>query len=384
MPSPFRRAVWMDINRDIQSRKDAAAFVEWCQRQQIDLAFPCVNHCTGFMTYASDVAPRSTVADAWDPTAEVVEQCRKAGIETHAWVCIANWGSKEVQVSAAGPRPLPEAHRDWFCVDQTGVSMPDSPDPEVSRMSFLNLCRADVHDFHVRLCNEVLSRYDFDGYHLDYIRFTYKPARAVEGKKEAFAGEKRPVVELEGSARFSFDEPTLRAFDAETGAGFSGSGSTPAERVAWLYADESRREAWYAWKASKVTALVRRLGAETRRRGRKLSAAVFSGYPWCGQEVAQRWPGWVDERLLDLVVPMDYGLEPDAFVKTLEAQQAALRVEPRPAVPFIAGILGFEMFDGLSPEAAREKMAAFERLAREHAQSGISLYCYGRFRKLLG
>ena len=127
--SGFRHAVWMDIHRDIQSREDAAAFADWCQRQHIDLAFPCVNHCTGFMTYASDIAPRSPVTDAWDPTAAVVEQCRKAGIETHAWVCIANWGSKEVQVSAAGPRPLSQTHRDWFCVDQTGVSMLDSPDP---------------------------------------------------------------------------------------------------------------------------------------------------------------------------------------------------------------------------------------------------------------
>ena len=128
MTRSFRRAVWMDIYRDITEPGDIDAFVDWCKRAGVDLSFPCVNHCTGFMTYASDLAPRWAAVDAWDPTAELVKRCRDAGIESHVWVCIGNWGKPkldEAELSRKGPRPLYEAHPEWYCTDQTGTSMLD-------------------------------------------------------------------------------------------------------------------------------------------------------------------------------------------------------------------------------------------------------------------
>jgi len=384
MTRSFRRAVWMDIHRDIRRPEDAVAFVDWCGRHEITLAFPCVNHCTGFMTYPSDLAPRSIATDAWDPTAETLARCKDAGIESHVWVCIGNWGGPKIDpadLSAKGPRTLHEAHPDWFCTDQNSASMLDGD----SKYAFVNPAREDVRAFHVKLCGEILDRYAFEGYHLDYIRYHFKTTKELGRKKEAYAGgDEPPVVDLAGSERLSFDEATLRAFDEESGIGLFAAGDDLAARVAWLYADEARREAWYAWKASQVTTLVRQLAKATRGRGRDLSAAVFSGYPWCGQEVAQRWPAWVDEKLLDLAVPMDYGVELDEYAAHLENQHSHMHVKPKPATPTISGIGIFATYKHLSPAEANAKLEKQEAIARAHNRVGVSLYCYSQARELWG
>jgi uncharacterized lipoprotein YddW (UPF0748 family) len=377
----------MDILADIRCEGDVADFVAWCGRNGVDMAFPCVNHISGLVAYPSGIAPRAAVAETWDPTAAVVSQCRLAGIETHVWVCIGNWGRPALdpaRVSARGPRPLQEEHPDWFCTDHFGRSMLASG----TEYAFLNIANPEVRQFHLRLCGEILDRYPFDGYHLDYIRYTFKSPGQTNRPKEAFAGSERSdtVVQLEDSERFSFDEASLRAFQRDTGVDVMGAGRDLAARVRWLYGAENggeRRERWYAWKSAMVTEQVRMIAQATRARGKALSAAVFSSYPWCGQEVAQRWPGWVDERLLDLVAPMDYGVPLAEYPEHLRKQTDAMRVEPKPAVPMISGILSWGTFDGLSGKGAADLLRRYEDEAKAQGRTGISLYCYKSFRKIL-
>lgn len=383
----FRRAVWLDIHRDVHAPADAEAFVAWCQRHGVGLAFPCVNHCTGFMTYASDVAPRSRATDRWDPTAKLLEACHQAGIEVHAWVCIGCWGAGLADagaISERGPRPLQETHPDWFAMNHDGRRMRVA---EGLQFDFLNTCSPAVHEFHVRLCEELLGRYSFNGYHLDYIRNHFRQQALSAQAPEAFGGGDAELeVRLEGSERMSFDETTLRAFAQERGVEILGSGPNLAARVRWLYrkdAGDARREAWYAWKSAQVTKLVRALGGVARRHGRLLSAAVFSGYPWCGQEVAQRWPAWVDERLLDLVVPMDYDVALEQYPTHLRRQTNALQVTSGPVIPMFSGLGHFGAFSGLPQAEARCLLGSYEETAHAHGRAGICLYDYRSFRAVL-
>lgn len=380
-----RRAVWMDVRADIRSGKDVMDFVEWCRKCGIDLVFAGINHITGAMTYASDVAPRCVETDEWDPTAEVLKQCRAAGFETHAWVCIGCWGRTGLDakfISKRGPRFLMDTHPDWFCIDQNGKSMLTTG----TKYLFLNPANAAVRDFHLRLCEEVLDRYQFDGYHLDYIRYHFHSPAIDTKHKEAFSGEGESlVVQLKGSERVSFDGPSLEAFQRDTGLDIMGAGKDLASRVKWLYSSKdggARREVWYTWKSEQVSKIVRSLAPAVRKRGRKLSAAVFGGYPWCSQEIAQRWPAWVDERLLDVAAPMDYGVPISKYPAHLKSQTDAMKVEPKPAVPMVSGILSADIFDGLSGKDAGLLLKRFEEAARAQGRHGVCLYCYKSFRKL--
>jgi uncharacterized lipoprotein YddW (UPF0748 family) len=244
---------------------------------------------------------------------------------------------------------------------------------------YLNLARPEVRDYLTALCGEIMDNYDVDGIHLDYIRYHFKLPTPIAKSREAHnpaPAEAANMPVLKQSGRFSFDDQTLSDFQRETGLPFFEAAADHAGRVRRLYSAPERREAWYAWKASKVTALVEQLREETRARRRRLSAAVFAGYPWCGQEVAQRWPAWVDAGLLDFIVPMNYNEEPAALERLLAQQMGHLKSEPRPAIPFLSGIIA-RSFQGLDATAAAAKLALYEQTAARGGNRGISLFCYG-------
>lgn len=61
------------------------------------------------------------------------------------------------------------------------------------------------------------------------------------------------------------------------------------------------------------------------RRPRWLTTAVYGGYPQCVETVAQDWEAWLDARLVDYVVPMDYCDDDRRFGELLSGQSASRR-----------------------------------------------------------
>jgi hypothetical protein len=82
------------------------------------------------------------------------------------------------------------------------------------------------------------------------------------------------------------------------------------------------------------------------------------------------------------MAPMDYGMEPDEHEKLLVDQFSHLRTEPVPAVPFLTGV-SHSTFKDLEPGAAREKLARYEEVAERQRRSGVCMFNYGGFSKLL-
>ena len=73
--------------------------------------------------------------------------------------------------------------------------------------------------------------------------------------------------------------------------------------------------------SAQVTAFV----GEVRRRVKgpcELSAAVYGGYPECVATVGQDWGTWLNRKLVDRIVPMDYASNRAEFEKLLAAQAA--------------------------------------------------------------
>src|SRR5690606_31762164 len=106
----------------------------------------------------------------------------------------------------------------------------------------------------------------------------------------------------------------------------------------WLEGDQSRllresrgeeallqaREAWAQWRRDQVTAVVRRIHAwmEEHRPGIVLSAAVFADADIAVDRVLQDWPAWLEEGIVDLVVPMAY--TPDEKIVAGQVRKAVM------------------------------------------------------------
>lgn len=115
----------------------------------------------GEVFYASQYEPWAGVLSGgrnpgYDPLAFVVDECHRRAMECHAWLVTFPVGSNR-QVKKQGRTSMVARHRSW-CKPLAGEWFLDPGNPEV---------RSYLTD----LVSEVVSKYDVDGIHLDYVRY---------------------------------------------------------------------------------------------------------------------------------------------------------------------------------------------------------------------
>jgi uncharacterized lipoprotein YddW (UPF0748 family) len=231
---------------------------------------------------------------SFDPFARLLDRARARGLEVHAWV--------NVLLTAHFGQPLPEGHilrqhPDWVMVPRSSAAagLGTTPaglfrlgnqakgDPDVEGQ-YLSPSAPGVVEHLEAVVREIVRAYPVDGLHLDFIRYPnadydYSPA-ALEG----FRRLRREGDLLNGPAR--------------------------------------NPEAWDEYRRSCVTVLASRLSALARkeRPGIVVSAAVTPDEAQAVSQRFQAWPRWLNERLLDAVVPMAY--TPENRIFTAQIQQA--------------------------------------------------------------
>lgn len=119
------------------------------------------------------------------------------------------------------------------------------------------LCPSHPDNFRLELDSllEIVRKYEVDGLHLDYIRYPSSEGCYCDGCRERFSRDTGKAVKNWPS-------------DVITG---------------------TRREEYLNWRCEQITRLVRAVHEQARklRKGLKLSAAVFSNYPACREQVGQ-------------------------------------------------------------------------------------------------
>ena len=115
----------------------------------------------GEVFYASQYEPWAGVLSGgrnpgYDPLAFVVDECHRRAMECHAWLVTFPVGSNR-QVRKQGRASMVARHRSW-CKQSDGEWFLDPGNPE-------------VRSYLTGLVSEVVSKYDVDGIHLDYVRY---------------------------------------------------------------------------------------------------------------------------------------------------------------------------------------------------------------------
>ena len=115
----------------------------------------------GEVFYSSRYEPWAAVLShgqepGYDPLAFAIEECHKRAIECHAWLVTFPVGSNR-QVKKQGRSSVVARHRSW-CKQLSGEWFLDPGNPAVK-------------DYLRVLVGEVVSKYDVDGIHLDYVRY---------------------------------------------------------------------------------------------------------------------------------------------------------------------------------------------------------------------
>lgn len=227
--------------------------------------------------YPSKLEPWSEAygwkSPGFDPLQLAIGEAHAKGMALHAWINVMPlWRGL---YPPSNPDHLYCSHPEWSWYDKHGKRQPLTRGFYVS----LNPCLPETRQHIVQVCKEIVSQYQIDGLHLDYIRFP----------------NEKPVV---NGSEYSRDKRTVELFQEETGL------SSPDEKPA----------VWDQWRCDCVTTLLRdiRRTCKSLQPQMVLTAAVGAERKQAMskfQDVEQWWK----ERLLDAVVPMNYTSCPRTF-----------------------------------------------------------------------
>ena len=124
--------------------------------------------------YNSKLVPRSNLLpkSGYDPLSDIISLAHSQGIRVHAWVNMyLSWSAKQLPKD---PKHLINLHPDWVEVNGRGKSdMEFIPQNGLNGREgvYLSPLNDDVNQHLLQVITEIVSHYDVDGIHMDYIRF---------------------------------------------------------------------------------------------------------------------------------------------------------------------------------------------------------------------
>ncbi len=300
---PEVRALWV-VRTTLTSPERVRVMVERASRAGFNTLLVQVRG-RGDAWYRSDLEPRAAALDgqpdAFDPLALTLREAHAREMAVHVWV-------NALLVTDLGPLPTDPLH--LAVEDPEGLAVPlplarelfraDPRDPAyVARLH----AWADAHREHVEglfaspsdpfvrqrvvdVVEDLASRYDVDGVHLDYIRY---PGRDFDYSRAA----------LEAFRSWISEEVPAGERAAAEGAWAGG------DPLAYTAAFPER---WDDFRREQVTRIAEEAARAARRArpGVTVSAAVFPDPVDARRSRFQDWASWVRWGVVDAVAPMAY------------------------------------------------------------------------------
>ena len=301
---------------------------------------------------ASELASKPT----FDPLAAVIDHAHASGIKVHAWVAV-NLVSSAVNLPASRDHVVYRAP-EWLMVPRelaAEMRKIDLRSPaylgrlarwtRTQAATVEGLYTSPLHgaaqDHTAAVIGEIAAKYPIDGIHLDYVRFPndefdYSPS-AMESFKHTILPDLSDDERREAAAREPLDPAAYPNLFPER---------------------------WNEFRRSRLTSLVIKIrnAVKAGRATVAVSAAVVPDAQEAFDRRLQDWRGWIDQSLLDVIVPMAYTAEADIFQKQIAAARTYAGSRP-----VWAGIGAYQ----LTPAQTLRHIAAARRLG-----AGISLFSY--------
>ena len=337
IPPLDHRCIW--VTRDVlKSKRTLDDMVNFAIEKNINHLFIQVRG-RGDSFYESDFIPRSQILSEgeFDPLAYLLDTVKGQGIKIHAWVNVYFlWSSKSLPTH---DRHILHMRQEWL---DTTEEWPVDVKKQLGMVTvnnnsseglFLSPNHPDVNGYLIKVFRELITNYDIDGLHLDYIRYQdaeygRNPYAIAQFKKES-GNDPRPwFLEMERS--------------------------TSASRR--LIGNMKR---WNNSKRKAVTTLVKDTRALVNevRPDCIISAAVKPNLYIARERFFQEWNVWLAAGYMDWIVPMNYSPKMREFARNIDVINDNLPKKYRDKI-----IMGIALHNQKPSEAA-EKIK-FSRLGQ--------------------
>ncbi|WP_028281345.1 family 10 glycosylhydrolase [Arthrobacter sp. H5] len=285
------------------------------------------------------IAPQRPEMAGFDPLQVWIDEAHARGIELHPWVHTFFVGAQSVNENG-GVGPVLEAHPEWAAVEREDVGktgpQPSSQEPGYY---FVDPAMPEPREYVKSVFTEILTKYEVDGLHLDYIRY--------------------PVSQPWETASFSYSDYARDAFASEHG-------TDPYT----LTPDDALWETWNAWREEKVTSFV----AEVRDMQLEvapeiqMSAAVFPDPSDGLAKKFQNWADWADRGYVDVLTGMSFGTSAASVARDTELMRESVGDEN------LLYTATYGPFRGSTPDVLIEQTQA----VRDAGSDGAALFAYNQ------
>jgi uncharacterized lipoprotein YddW (UPF0748 family) len=357
-PSPEVRALWVQRGT-LSSPASIISAVDTAQSGGFNTLIVQVRgRADAFYTSRHEPRPPILAKQpvSFDPLELMVDRAHRAGLKVHAWINVNLVSDAE---PPAARRHIVYLHPEWLMVPRllAGDLHGMNPrDPRYLRALseyakghsdrvegiFLSPIHKGAVDHATRVIGDVVSRYDVDGIHLDYIRFP--------------------------NDEFDYSAEALDEFRSEIMSRVSGNERrdyVSRARGRPLFYTEMFPQRWQEFRRARLTTQLTRIRSTVKahRPRAMVTAAVFPDANDAANRRFQNWAGWLEADLLDAVCPMAYTT--DAVLFRSQVASVEQRSSGRPVW---VGIGAFQ----LPSTAAVENI----RAARQLGAEGVVLFSY--------
>ena len=341
----YDRYLWV-IRDVLKSKSSIDDMVNFAIEKNINHLFVQVRG-RGDSFYESQFISRSQILTEgeFDPLAYLLNAANGKGINIHAWVNVYFlWSSKSL--------PKDEQHilhmqQQWL---DTSEEWPVDVGKKLEMVAvnknneglFISPNHPDVNEYLITVFRELITNYDIDGLHLDYIRYQdaeygRNPYAIAQFKSESGNDPGPWFLEME---RSTIASPRLIA----------------------------NMKRWNNFKRKAVTSLVKNTRAlvDEVRPDCIISAAVKPNLYVARERYFQEWNVWLAAGYLDWVVPMNYSSKKREFARNIDVINDNFPKKYREKI-----IMGIALYNQ-TPSEASEKIK-FSRL-RQFPR--ISIFSY--------
>ena len=341
----YDRYLWV-IRDVLKSKKSIDDMVNFAIEKNINHLFVQVRG-RGDSFYESQFTSRSQILSEseFDPLAYLLDTANGKGINIHAWVNVYFlWSSKSLPKDE---RHILHMKQQWLDTTEewpvdVGKQLEMVAVNNNSEGLFLSPNHPDVNEYLIKVFRELITNYDIDGLHLDYIRYQdaeygRNPYAIAQFKSESGNDPGPWFLEME---RSTIASPRLIA----------------------------NMKRWNNFKRKSVTSLVKdtRALVDEVRPDCIISAAVKPNLYVARERYFQEWNVWLAAGYLDWVVPMNYSSKKREFARNIDVINDNFPKKYREKI-----IMGIALYNQ-TPSEASEKIK-FSRL-RQFPR--ISIFSY--------
>lgn len=359
LPADEVRALWV-VRDSLASPASVSAIVDQAVAGGFNTLFVQVRGRGD--AYFTGIEPRAEALRlepaSFDPLQMLLDRAHRANLKVHAWINV-NLVSSAVTLPASRDH-IVNRHPEWLMIPRAlaqEFSLAATGPGHVGRLArwtrtqsagleglYLSPIVPDAASYTVSVVADLVGRYALDGVHLDYARYPGPEFDYSLAALDAFTQTLAPTLSAPVRARLT--------------------AQASGDVLAWVDAYPAQ---WEEFRRSRLTALVMRLRSAVRaaRPGAILSAAVAPDPDDAVQSRLQDWLLWAENGLLDVVCPMAYTADLDAF-----RQQITNAVRVTRPLAIWAGIGAFR----LTPA----QVVAHIEAARSAGARGIVLFSYDK------